>query len=844
MPRNDQTFLSLFRLLDKKSYLNKWQELPDNNYAKVLLKHASKENSGEEGLPDFSYINEKERLLILGELKTTVAQQKNAIKDIKHYLQFFNENIYPKEDIFCYNDEEIKTALHYFSNFNIIGIAVSGNISIENGHKIDTYMLNTINGNCVEISDLQINEIKNEKEYINLLKNTDKENLVENISKTSSWINNLLYEVKEDKRPTLISILLISLFPSEKVRNDFRDDYVKSENDEIFDDIRRSIKRVLGVKGEQIPEDKIKMIEAEIESFKTEKALINSSVIKTILDELKNNVIPLFNLGGNYDIIGKFYQEFLRYAGIVDVQSGIVLTPEHITELFTDLVKVRKDDVFLDCCCGTGSFLVSAMYKLLSLQSNKKEEDHVRKYQLIGNEIKTHMYILSISNMLFRGDGKSNILNEDFFSENFDRELEKLIDDNGVAPTIGFINPPYSGSFTDYTKLQEFKKESSKKSKNKNKKPWMKEISFLKKLCDICSRYVVMIAPPQAFMSEEDIRTEILKKHTLKAIIHMPKDLFQPNASTGSAIVVIKTNEPHDYEKSVVFYNLKDDGFELTKRKGRRDVYLKWENSIKKDLLTKIDAPNYSNINKENVDNIDLCYLPVKKDSEWVIQAYSKTDYSKLEDSDFINNIKEYLVFNAKNNLNILFENINEITLFENMYNFYGESIVKLQKSFVSKKVDTEKWVYFDLGTLFEVNKGTRLTKKDRKIGEIPLVTAGYLNQGISEYISNEDMQKYNNSITIDMFSNVFYRDYEFCCDDNIIVLSNDILKNKYIALFVITMILQDKFRYSYDRQYRLKHNNKHLIKLPPINDKKGNVVPDWNSMEKYIKTLPYSDLL
>lgn len=48
-----------------------------------------------------------------------------------------------------------------------------------------------------------------------------------------------------------------------------------------------------------------------------------------------------------------------------------------------------------------------------------------------------------------------------------------------------------------------------------------------------------MIAPHQTFMSENEIRNDILKENTVKAVITMSKDLFQPNASTGSAIIVI-----------------------------------------------------------------------------------------------------------------------------------------------------------------------------------------------------------------------------------------------------------------------------------------------------------------
>ena len=56
----------------------------------------------------------------------------------------------------------------------------------------------------------------------------------------------------------------------------------------------------------------------------------------------------------------------------------------------------------------------------------------------------------------------------------------------------------------------------------------------------------------------------------------MPQDLFQPNASTNTAIAVFKVNEPHK-DKEVIFYDLKDDGYVLSKSKGRTNAYGKWE---------------------------------------------------------------------------------------------------------------------------------------------------------------------------------------------------------------------------------------------------------------------------
>ena len=652
MPRNDKTFLSLHTHLLNLKYINEWRENTENELINVILNHSSKSKNGNIGLPDYIYVNEKKKLLIMIELKSTIGQhEKEAIPQIKHYLSCFIPGTLQSFGIY---DVKVNNALNELKKWNILGLAVSGDVCVEYSYRIDTFGIK-----IDTIVDMNINEIHSEDDYLALFENLNLEEISARISQASNRINNLLYSVKEDKRPTLLSILLISLYES-KNGNLFREQFEIYNPKQLISQIGIIVPDILGEDGENLPKDKIDMIMREFNTFENEKDLLETDTIKTILAILKNNVIPLFDTRNNYDIIGKFYQEFLRYAGIVDVQSGIILTPEHISELFTNLVDLKKDDVIFDSCCGTGSFLIAAMNKLMELQTDSKGRENVRKRQLIGNELKSHMYILAISNMLFRGDGKSNILNFDFFSPEFDDNFEKKIKELDEKPTIGFINPPYSGSFTNYSELQKFK--SNKNSNSKNKKPWMKEISFLEKMCKICSRYVVMIAPPQAFMSESDIRDNLLKENTLKAVINMPKDLFQPNASTGSSIIVIETNRPHDFSKHVDFYNLKSDGFELAKKKGRRDVYKRW-NRIKKEMLEDIDAPWYRN--PKNVNDITHCYVKIKKKDEWLIQAFSKVEFEKITKNDFERTIKEFVIFNTKRDLGLLDKELNEIELLE-----------------------------------------------------------------------------------------------------------------------------------------------------------------------------------
>ena len=375
------------------------------------------------------------------------------------------------------------------------------------------------------------------------------------------------------------------------------------------------------------------------------------------MEELERNVVPLFNKKTNYDIIGKFYEEFLRYAGIANVKKGIVLTPHHITTLFTNLIDIKINDVFLDPCCGTGSFLIAGMNKLIKTIEKSDIADkigrikEIKTKQLIGFEKNPTMYTLSISNMLFRGDGKSQIFNLDYFADKADEEINKLRL-NHINPTKGFINPPYGGS-------------------DNSSNPTKKEIQFLARMLDQVSRYGIIIAPMSTFFKDPEVRNLILSKHTLKYVIHTPSELFQPNASTHTVIAVFETHLPHS-NKEVVFYDLKDDGFVLSKNKGRTDVYNKWD-EIEQDLLTKLKNP------KEYIDNQTLIQTKIKQNDEWIIQAHSKTNYSDLTEESFEKVVKEYIIFKTKKDLNLLDKNLDEVSMVEilNENLVSGENIFK-----------------------------------------------------------------------------------------------------------------------------------------------------------------------
>jgi len=781
-----------------------------------VLLSASKKENGKIGIPDRVYVNVHEKLLILVEEKPAVKDHdhpdktKGAISGVKWYLsRFFNLNLIP----------ELKG---FFDNWKILGIAVSGDLSVEYQHKFNCYVSDQENQKITPLN--QVTNFMSEGQFLALFNSLDEEKSIAAVSTSSKKINQLLRQVDSQKRPVLLSALMICLHKvapnSKNYTNDFREHYKTYSPTTIITNVISTVRDILEVEG--IPREKLDALNTELAFLTTDLTLNNSPILKDILLELETAVIPLFNgrfaTNSNYDIIGKFYEEFLKYAGVSNVKKGIVLTPRHITTLFTKLVDLKDNDRIVDLCCGTGAFLIAGMNALTTQisRSDRTDKDqaiaNVKANQLLGFELNTTMYICAVSNMLFRGDGKSSIHNYDsIYDTRTQQELDRF------KPTIGFINPPYAG-------------------KENSTNPTPKEITFLVKLLDNCSRYGIIIAPVSTFFKDDNVRQNILKKHTLKSVINMPNDLFQPNAATHTAIAVFETNRAFNYEKDeVTFYDLKDDGFALSKNKGRTDIYGKWFD-IEEELLNSLKPGS-------EPDDITLVRTVIKPEDEWTIYAHSKTDYSTLTGEDYVKPLTDYVIYGAKKHLGIVNTRLGDMEELEAVGNYLSGNtgiVIKTEHQKQDKPINTGKWTEYSMTDLFDMSAGKYYPSIDYDEGDIPLVSASETGNGVMAYT---DLQPLNqgNSLTIGKVGmSVYYQDSPFCASPDVTILTplfEDF--DKLIALFIVGTLSKQKHQWNYGNQIRLNDSQKLKILLPTKNNK-----PDWDYMREYIRSLPYSEYL
>jgi len=332
-------------------------------------------------------------------------------------------------------------------------------------------------------------------------------------------------------------------------------------------------------------------------------------ILHELVSRLNEKVSPFINQYHDFDVVGQFYGEFLKYTGGDKKALGIVLTPRHVTELFSLLANVNKDSRVLDICAGTSGFLVAAMHQMLRSAQTKAEVDRIKKTGLIGVEQQPEMFALAASNMILRGDGKANL----YQGSCFDTAITKAI--IAHKANVGFLNPPFSQSDIDQHELQ-----------------------FVKHMLDCLTPggTGIAIVPMSCAISQHPKRAELLGSHTLEAVMSMPDDLFYP-VGTVTCIMVFTAHTPHAVaDKKTWFGFWKKDGFVKEKHKGRIDLHESWT-EIKNHWVESFR-------NREVHVGFSVTKKVGDKD-EWCAEAYMETDYAKLTRSQYERSVKQFLVF-------------------------------------------------------------------------------------------------------------------------------------------------------------------------------------------------------
>jgi len=764
------------------------EQRSSNKAVARLLKAASKTGGRGTGLPEFLITFPADaRYLVVVECKASVASHESPGHD--------------KPADFAV-DGVLRYAHALSAEFDVIAVAVSG--ANESELRVSHFLWLKGASDGQELPDSKLLSVNS---YLHLFAN---EQFAENLRTTdivrkaielNEEYNN--YSINETMRNTMVSAILLALvnegfrtsYPMEPTAKALADSMMHALDVTLTQSQVRNKDAMLG-ELRKITNDPL-FRQAAIKNKLTRIERPTVEVLKEMIAYLYRNVYPLTTMEhAGYDVLGRFYTEFIRYAGS-EQKQGLVLTPFHVTDLFCDLADLTAQDVLYDPCCGTAGFLVAGMKRMFRAAGNDAaQKDRIRREQLVGVEMRPSMYTYACSNMMLRGDGKSNIYCGDCF-----QTKDEILRNH--KPTAAFLNPPYDVGTAE-------------------------QLRFVAHALDVVApqngRVVAIVQMSCAIKNEKElvaVKQELLKRHHLKAVLSMPDDLFYP-VGVVTCILVFEANKPNRGRKTWFGY-FKDDGFEKRKHQGRIDARGRFKNEIRAKW---VDAYR----NQDEIDGFSVRH-EVTAEDEWCAEAYMETDYSTLREEDFAENVRQYLA------AAIVHRGMRRTPVKEYVADFGGNRIDHVQLP------EDMNWKPFRYGELFEIRKGKRLTKEDMVEGPIPFIGATDADNGITAYVGNDENLHEGNRITVSYNGSIaeaFYQAVPFVASDDVNVLEPRFALDKYIGLFLCTLIRREKYRYNYGRKWHAEKMRESRIRLPVTSSGE----PDWSLMRNYVRGLSYSAAL
>ena len=532
-----------------------------------------------------------------------VVECKNSIR--KHCSQSINRpNGFAVDGVLYY-------AKFLKQEYNVVAIAISG--TTVQKMKVDTYYWEHGQNEYTRLEKVK-DIILEPENYLKLVKGEKlkKAYSLDEIRNTAIDMHNALREIKvtETHKPIFVAGILIALND-----RDFSKSYsMLPSYNSIMQNIQNAIENILN--NSDIRNSRIRYIKQVFNTLQDNTKfagipLGHSKSISWYIEQLEMKIKPMMDYADNtVDALGVFYHEFIKYSGGDGSGLGIVLTPQHLTEFMCDLANVNKNSRVVDICCGSGSFLVTAMSKMFQ-DATPDEIENIRKNSLYGVEFDDGLYTLAIANMIIRKDGKSNIYKGDCFNQDITDELKSK------HINIGLINPPYSQKD-------------------------VVELEFVEHLLDILTvgGTGVVVVPMSCAIGTKfkDVRERLMKRHTLQAVFSMPDNIFYPTA-TNVCVMVWEAHTPHDSSRETFFGYCKEDGFLKRKKLGRIDALGRW-----KEIETQWLALYR---NRDVVDGRSARHC-VGIEDEWLCEAYMQTDYSQLSKEDFQQTVNDYLAYLVK----------------------------------------------------------------------------------------------------------------------------------------------------------------------------------------------------
>lgn len=366
-------------------------------------------------------------------------------------------------------------------------------------------------------------------------------------------------------------------------------------------------------------------------------------LLASVVDKLSDDE---FNFN-NIDLMGDVY-EYMCGSGI----SGQYRTPRHIIDMAVELMKPRLGEKIIDPAMGTAGFLIEAAKYIKKHQEKDLLNTNARKTfneeMFYGCDNDSNMARIAYMNSILHGIKHPNF------------GTDSLLETNNGVPLFGkfdlvLANPPFSGSLVASATNGKILTTINSKSTGKPKTELL-FVALMNLLLKPGGRCMSIVPDGVLFGSDNahvSLRSELINRQKLKAVISMPAGIFNAPSKKGSSskgsgvktsFLIFEKTDKGGTDK-VWFYNMEADGFSLDLKRAPveendiPDIIKRFENLDSEKARKRSEKSFLVPVEEIIKNNYDLTFNKYKETIK------EEKHYRKSEDisADIVNGIKEQI---------------------------------------------------------------------------------------------------------------------------------------------------------------------------------------------------------
>ncbi|MEM1782781.1 MAG: N-6 DNA methylase [Nanopusillaceae archaeon] len=316
-----------------------------------------------------------------------------------------------------------------------------------------------------------------------------------------------------------------------------------------------------------------------------------------------------YNFGNKYvssDIIGDAYEHILYRFAPTQAKEGEVYTPREVIQLLVEILDPKPGESVYDPACGSGGMLIVS-YKYVRDKYGKE-----KKLLLYGQEYNPDIYGLCKLNLIAHGI-------TDAFIEFGDSLLYPRFTEGGKLKQFDVViaNVPWNqrGYGEETLKKADFKERFFDYPPN-NTADWA-WVQHMLASAKENGRVGLIIDNGCLFRGgkEKVIRSKIVEKDLIEAVILLPEKLFY-NTSAPGVIIIFNKNKPQERKNKILFIN------------------------ASKEYIPHPSIKRLNSLSKENIEKIVKAYREFSN-----IPGFSRVvDKSEIVKNDYNLNVTLYVM--------------------------------------------------------------------------------------------------------------------------------------------------------------------------------------------------------